>query len=40
VPLLTQNLKEDTAMAEWLDMNIAAITRDYLTRAMTTAATA
>ena len=30
VPILEQNLKEDTAMAEWLDMNIAAITRDYL----------
>jgi ferritin-like metal-binding protein YciE len=35
VPLLEQNLKEDTAMAEWLDMNIAAITRDYLQNATT-----
>ncbi len=33
VPLLEQNLKQDTAMAEWLDMNIAAITRDYLQNA-------
>ncbi|MFN2508872.1 MAG: DUF892 family protein [Chthoniobacterales bacterium] len=38
VPLLTQNLKEDTAMAEWLDMNIEAITRDYLSSAATAAA--
>ena len=30
VPLLEQNLKEDSAMASWLDMNVAAITRDYL----------
>ncbi len=30
VPLLEQNLKEDSAMAGWLDMNVAAITRDYL----------
>ncbi|MDQ6654796.1 MAG: ferritin-like domain-containing protein, partial [Verrucomicrobiota bacterium] len=35
VPILEQNLKEDTAMAEWLDMNIAAITRDYLADAAT-----
>jgi ferritin-like metal-binding protein YciE len=33
VPLLEQNLKEDVAMAGWLDMNIAAITRDYLSAA-------
>ena len=39
VPLLAQNLKEDTAMAEWLDMNIAAITRDYLNNAATVKAT-
>jgi ferritin-like metal-binding protein YciE len=30
VPILEQNLKEDSAMAGWLDMNVAAITRDYL----------
>lgn len=30
IPLLEQNLKEDAAMASWLDMNVAAITRDYL----------
>jgi ferritin-like metal-binding protein YciE len=30
VPLLEQNLKEDSAMASWLDMNVEAITRDYL----------
>jgi ferritin-like metal-binding protein YciE len=39
VPILEQNLKEDTAMAEWLDMNIDAVTRDYLMNATTTAAT-
>ena len=38
VPLLEQNLKEDTAMAEWLDMNIAAITRDYLVTTTTAVA--
>ena len=38
VPLLEQNLKEDSAMASWLDMNVAAITRDYLFN--TTTATA
>ena len=35
IPLLEQNLKEDAAMAGWLDMNIAAITRDYLANATT-----
>ena len=30
VPLLEHNLKEDRAMADWLDMNVEAITRDYL----------
>ncbi|MFL6595707.1 MAG: ferritin-like domain-containing protein [Chthoniobacterales bacterium] len=30
VPLLEQNLKEDLAMADWLDMNVEGITRDYL----------
>jgi ferritin-like metal-binding protein YciE len=39
VPLLEQNLKEDAAMAGWLDMNVAAITRDYLFSATTAAAT-
>lgn len=38
VPLLTQNMKEDRAMAEWLDLNIAVVTRDYLLSATTTAA--
>ncbi len=37
IPLLEQNLKEDRAMADWLDMNVEGITRDYLN---TTAATA
>jgi ferritin-like metal-binding protein YciE len=37
VPLLEQNLKEDAAMAGWLDMNVAAITRDYLFNATTAA---
>jgi ferritin-like metal-binding protein YciE len=35
VPLLEQNLKEDVAMAEWLDMNIEAITREYLSSTAT-----
>ncbi len=30
IPLLEQNLKEDRAMADWLDMNVEGITRDYL----------
>ena len=38
VPLLEQNLKEDAAMASWLDMNVAAITRDYLSNTTTAAA--
>lgn len=38
VPLLERNLKEDAAMAGWLDMNVAAITRDYLFSTTTTAA--
>ena len=38
IPLLEQNLKEDEAMASWLDMNIGAITRDYLSGATTAAA--
>ena len=40
VPLLEQNLKEDQAMASWLDMNVGAITRDYLLNTTTAAATA
>ena len=39
VPLLEQNLKEDAAMASWLDMNVAAITRDYLFNTTTASAT-
>jgi ferritin-like metal-binding protein YciE len=38
VPLLEQNLKEDQAMASWLDMNVGAITRDYLSNATTATA--
>jgi ferritin-like metal-binding protein YciE len=38
VPLLTQNMKEDTAMAEWLDMNIGVVTREYLMNATAQAA--
>ncbi len=34
IPLLEQNLKQDQAMAEWLDMNIDAVTRDYLNNAV------
>jgi ferritin-like metal-binding protein YciE len=30
VPLLEQNLSEDTATARWLENNIAAVVRDYL----------
>ena len=37
VPLLEQNLREDRAMADWLDMNVEGITRDYLFNATTTA---
>jgi len=32
VPLLEANLREDRAMAEWLDMNVGAVTREYLFR--------
>jgi ferritin-like metal-binding protein YciE len=39
VPLLEQNLKEDQAMASWLDMNVGAITRDYLSNTTTATAT-
>jgi ferritin-like metal-binding protein YciE len=30
VPLLEKNLKEDQAMASWLDQNVNAVVRDYL----------
>jgi len=30
VPLLERDLKEDEAMAAWLDMNVNAVVRDYL----------
>ena len=38
IPLLEQNLKEDRAMADWLDMNVEGITRDYLNTTTATAA--
>ena len=40
VPLLEKNLKEDQAMASWLDQNVNAVVRDYLFDASSTAATA
>jgi len=41
VPLLEKNLKEDEAMADWLDQNVNAVVRDYLFNAShTMAATA
>jgi ferritin-like metal-binding protein YciE len=43
VPLLEKNLKEDQAMASWLDANVNAVVRDYLfdaSRATTAASTA
>ncbi|HEY0368873.1 MAG TPA: ferritin-like domain-containing protein [Chthoniobacterales bacterium] len=40
VPLLEQNLREDRAMADWLDMNVEGITRDYLFNTTTTTAAA
>jgi ferritin-like metal-binding protein YciE len=39
IPLLTQNMKEDTAMAQWLDMNIGVVTREYLMNTTAQAAT-
>ena len=30
VPLLESNLREDRAMAEWLDANVEVVTADYL----------
>lgn len=35
IPLLEQNLKQDQAMAGWLDMNVEVVTRDYLKSAGT-----
>jgi ferritin-like metal-binding protein YciE len=40
VPLLEKNLKEDEAMASWLDLNVNAVVRDYLFNAEPAAATA
>jgi ferritin-like metal-binding protein YciE len=36
IPLLDQNLKQDQAMAQWLDQNIEAVIRDYLGTSATT----
>jgi len=30
IPLLEENLREDEAMARWLDQNVNAVVRDYL----------
>ena len=30
IPLLEDNLREDEAMARWLDQNVNAVVRDYL----------
>jgi ferritin-like metal-binding protein YciE len=40
VPLLEKNLKEDEAMAAWLDLNVNAVVRDYLFNATPARATA
>jgi ferritin-like metal-binding protein YciE len=40
VPLLEKNLKEDEAMAAWLDGNVSAVVRDYLLQGATPAASA
>jgi ferritin-like metal-binding protein YciE len=40
VPLLEKNLKEDEAMAGWLDGNVAAVVRDYLLQGSTATASA
>jgi ferritin-like metal-binding protein YciE len=40
VPLLEKNLKEDEAMATWLDGNVSAVVRDYLLQGTTAAASA
>src|SRR5213596_1286622 len=38
VPLLEANLREDRGMAEWLDMNVEAVTRHYLFESASTSA--
>lgn len=40
VPLLDKNLKEDEAMAHWLDLNVNAVVRDYLFNAAPVASAA
>lgn len=40
ISLLEKNLKEDEAMAKWLDMNVNAVVRDYLFDAASAGATA
>ena len=40
IPLLEKNLKEDEAMAKWLDLNVNAVVRDYLFDAPTATASA
>jgi ferritin-like metal-binding protein YciE len=40
VPLLETNLKEDEAMAAWLDGNVSAVVRDYLLQGSTATASA
>ena len=40
VPLLEANLREDRGMAEWLDMNVEAVTRHYLFESASTSAAA
>jgi ferritin-like metal-binding protein YciE len=40
IPLLEKNLKEDEAMAKWLDLNVNAVVRDYLFNGSATTATA
>jgi ferritin-like metal-binding protein YciE len=36
VPILEKNLKEDQAMASWLDQNVNAVVRDYLFHSVST----
>src|SRR3954468_24689021 len=40
VPLLEKNLKEDQAMARWLDDTVSAVVRDYLLQGTTATASA
>src|SRR5436190_18628790 len=40
VPLLESNLREDRAMAEWLDANVEVVTADYLVQPEMAGATA